>query len=49
MTNYCTTVKSSLSEPEKTLVNHNPSDGSIGARDVLIGEDNRQRWRGQPI
>ena len=22
-TNYCTTVKSSLSEPEKTLVNHN--------------------------
>jgi len=24
MTNYCTTVKSSLSEPENTLVNHNP-------------------------
>jgi hypothetical protein len=43
MTNYYTTVKSSLSEPEKTLVNHNPSDGSIGARGVLIGEDNRQR------
>jgi hypothetical protein len=49
MTNYYTSVKSSLSEPEKTLVNHNPSDDSIGARGVLIGEDNRQRGRGKPI